>query len=74
MWDKTIRLWDVKSCEQRCILTGHLGAVNTIAISPNGQTLISGTTDTTSWCASLWADKGRSDRSCSSISFTGFSR
>jgi WD40 repeat protein len=45
--DKSIRLWDVKTWQQRYILTEHLAAVNTVAISLNSQTLISGSTDTT---------------------------
>lgn len=45
--DQTIRVWDVKTWQQRYILTEHLGAVNTVAISLNSQILISGSTDST---------------------------
>ena len=43
--DKTIRLWDPITGDLRCKLEGHLAPVNTIAFSPDGQTLASGSGD-----------------------------
>ncbi len=35
----------MNSKKENFTLTGHLGAVNSVAISPDGQTLVSGSTD-----------------------------
>ncbi len=43
--DNSIRLWDAKSGEQKAILTGHSSWVNSVAFSPDGETLASGSAD-----------------------------
>ncbi|CAD8215229.1 unnamed protein product [Paramecium octaurelia] len=43
--DKSIRLWDVKSGQQKAKLDGHSCAVNSICYSPDGTTLASGSLD-----------------------------
>ncbi|MEO3852571.1 trypsin-like peptidase domain-containing protein [Streptomyces sp. B8F3] len=44
--DKTVRLWDVASGEQRGEpLTGHDGGVRSVAFSPDGSTLATGSRD-----------------------------
>jgi len=49
-WDKTIKVWNLHNGELRT-LSGHTNLVLTIAISPDGQTLISGSRDKT---AKIW--------------------
>ncbi len=39
---KTIVLWDIASGEKIMTLTGHTGSVNSLAFSPDGNTLVSG--------------------------------
>ncbi|CAD8169032.1 unnamed protein product [Paramecium octaurelia] len=41
-WDKSIRLWDVKTGQQKAKLDGHSDSVNSICYSPDGTTLASG--------------------------------
>ena len=45
--DKTIRLWNAATGEQRAILTGHTAPVKSVAFSPDGITLASGSEDST---------------------------
>jgi hypothetical protein len=40
-WDKTVRLWDVKSQQEIAQLTGHTDLVRNIQFSPNGRLLAS---------------------------------
>ena len=41
----SIRLWDVKSGEQKALLSGHSDSVRSVAFSPDGETLASGSSD-----------------------------
>ena len=46
-WDRTVRLWDVKTGEQKGTLTGHTEMVESVAFSPDGTTLAGGSWDRT---------------------------
>ncbi len=46
-FDKTIRIWDLKTGELIRTLTGHAASVVSLDISPDGQTLVSGSFDRT---------------------------
>ena len=46
-WDKTIKIWDIKSSECIRTLYGHTGSVNSIVVTPDGKTIISGSNDET---------------------------
>jgi WD40 repeat protein len=52
--DKTIKLWNLKTGDLLCTLTGHEGSVRSVAISPDGQTLASGSHDNS---IKLWEKK-----------------
>jgi WD40 repeat protein len=45
--DKTIRLWDVASGRELRCLHGHLNSVWSVAFSPDGNTVVSGSVDNT---------------------------
>ncbi len=51
MWkdadDKTVRLWDVETGEVRTVLTGHRSPINSVAFSPDGLIIASGSDDGT---------------------------
>jgi WD40 repeat protein len=44
--DSTIKLWDLSTKKQVYTITGHTSAVLSVAISPNGNTIVSGSLDT----------------------------
>lgn len=45
--DSSIKLWQVDTGKQLCTLSGHSDWVNSVAFSPDGQTLASGSADNT---------------------------
>ncbi|CAD5982649.1 putative WD repeat-containing protein alr2800 [Planktothrix tepida] len=45
--DQTIKLWEIETGEEICTLTGHTGIVYSVAISPDNQTIVSGSQDGT---------------------------
>src|SRR6266536_84133 len=46
-WDKTLKVWDARTGEERCTLHGHADAVFGCAISPSGDTIVSASDDQT---------------------------
>ena len=58
-WDKTARLWDLKSKNPAAgsrVLKGHTDSIWSVAISPDGRWLVTGSADNT---ARLWDLQGR---------------
>src|SRR6266852_3326743 len=45
--DKTIKLWDIKTCKELATFKGHTESVFSVAYSPDGKTLASGSWDKT---------------------------
>jgi len=45
--DTSIKIWCLNTAKLKHTLTGHLDAVNSVAISPDGQILVSGSADKT---------------------------
>lgn len=46
-FDRTIRIWDAGSFQQRAVLTGHAGYVYSVAWSPDGKYIVSGSGSST---------------------------
>ena len=46
-FDRTIRLWNLRTHAPSAILRGHKGTVNSVAFSPDGRTLVSASHDET---------------------------
>jgi WD40 repeat protein len=46
-WDNTLRIWDRKTGACLRIFKGHIGSVNSIALSTDGQRVVSGSNDKT---------------------------
>ena len=36
-WDKTVQLWEVKTGEQKWLLTGHMASVISVSVQPGGE-------------------------------------
>lgn len=60
--DHTVRLWDVATGKERARLAGHSSGVSSLAFSPDGKRLVSGSEDSTAlvWdLAEALAGRGR---------------
>src|SRR5262249_23479506 len=56
--DKTVRLWQALTGEERTVLKGHTKPVQSLAFTRDGQTLASGSADQT---VQLWDARPRTD-------------
>lgn len=55
--DRTLRIWNLVKGQETLALTGHTGTITTVAISPDGTRILSGSSDRT---ARLWSvDTGK---------------
>jgi len=54
-WDKTMRLWDLKTCETKSLFTGHTKEVFTCSFSPDNRQIISAGADSG---IRLWNTRG----------------
>ncbi len=45
--DKTVRVWDLASGRCEATLEGHGGYVTSVAVSPDGKRVVSGSADNT---------------------------
>jgi len=46
-WDKTVKLWDIKTGEVIRTFKGHTDRVNSVAVTPDGKYIVSGSSDKT---------------------------
>jgi WD40 repeat protein len=46
-WDKTLKVWDLRTGKELMTLAGHSGSVNGCAISPDGTGMVSASSDNT---------------------------
>jgi WD40 repeat protein len=55
-YDNTLRLWDVASERQLVVLRGHSSVIQTLAWSPDGNTIYTGSGDASCriWHAPSW--------------------
>ena len=56
--DKTVRLWDLKQEAQVALLKGHSGVFNSVAFSPNGMLLVSGSVSVEDLCGRMYGGAG----------------
>ena len=45
--DKTVKIWDAQSGEEKCTLRGHSGILTSVAYSPDGKHIVTGSRDNT---------------------------
>jgi WD40 repeat protein len=45
--DRTVKLWDVATGQEKGSLAGHTASINAVAYAPDGRTLASGSYDRT---------------------------
>ena len=70
-----IWIYDVQTGKELALLTGHTGRINSIAFSPNGHTLASGSSDNTVllWNVAMWTEIGRLEGHTGRVNSASFS-